>query len=258
MVAMSEFTINEYIFGIFTGLSASLIVLILAFAKRAIKKIGIVVVLRKSKILYIYENESEAKKDIYKRAKASKKIYAFVTRSTCEFAETNTKYNKLLRTEFKDIRFLFVRPESQYAKDRGDEINIFPEQVVSPIKVMDGICQKYDNVKFALHDESIRLKFFIFDDVMYLYFKTKEEASTNTQIFKVGKESYLFRALSQQFNDYWEKYYKESSQGKSEKSKNAKKDTVANISNCPKNVSLQNVHLAMRKFWLKITKAGCR
>ena len=202
-----SFSISEFIIGILTGLTVSLVIYVFAKLKKIIMKIGIIVVQRKSKILYIFDDEDKAKEEIYKDAVKSKKIYAFLTRSSCFFADTNNKYNDLLKSEKIDGKFLFVNPDSQYANDRAKEINILPNQLAAPIAVMKKINTKFENIKFELHDESIRFKFFIFDNIMYLYFKTKENASTKTQIYKIGSKSYLFKSFSQQFDDYWEKYH---------------------------------------------------
>ena len=214
------FTENtDFLLGIYSGLAASILFYILGrllkYIKAHLLSKGFINVLLKSKILYVFDNQKEAENQIYKDAQKSKKIFAFVTRSSL-FSETvDNRFYELLLNENNELdgKFLFSNPESQYALDREIELNRpVVEQLRASIAVMDKIAKKNNKVKFSLHDESMRLKFFIFDDVIYLFFKVKGKASPESQVFRIGHNSIIYKTLAEQFGDFWDKYYKSDSE----------------------------------------------
>jgi hypothetical protein len=167
----------------------------------------IINILSKSKILYIYNNQEEAKKQMYKDAKNSKRMYVFANIEPLIATITNEFY-ELLKEKKGDIKIMFADSKLSSIKQRQDELNFIlaPETNEGFIRTIINIQQTNSNVQFLLHNEFIRNKFYIFDDIMYLGFRSREKISEKTEIWRIKKDSYLYIAFLQQFEDYWKKY----------------------------------------------------
>jgi hypothetical protein len=209
---MNELISNNVVIGIMSSLIATLI---LFFNKKLLKYIIYrlpiireIKIYSKSKIQHIYDNQDQAEKDILKDAKESKIIYVFAGVESFLTRTPISELNKLLITKNGDIQILFIAPSSSHVKKRTEEVMLpnTPAAVNAPHEIIRKLQEKNSNIKFFEHEEFIRNKFFIFDNVMYLGFRLKKDNSEKLQIWKIGKESHLYQAFFEQFNFYWEKY----------------------------------------------------
>jgi|GEM_PF-5395824 len=202
---------SEFMFGIYSGLTVAFLIFVfgklMKFIKRFFSSTNVVNVYQKSKIMYIYENQAKADKHILEDAKQSNKIYILAFYET-PLSDVTSEWNKLLKTKNGDIKILYSNPNGICSEKRINELNIsITSEIVNSYSEGIKILQKNNNsIKLSFFDEFIRFKFFIFDDVMYLGFRLKHESSDNLQIYKINKDSYLYKAFLEQFNDYWEKY----------------------------------------------------
>ena len=211
---MELFSDNNYLLGIYSGLTVALLIYLfgklLRFVKINILNKNIINVWFKSKILYVFTKSSEdTRSAIYNDAKASKIIYAFACNPSV-FTDMRNKFFDLLKKDNCDFRFLFSDPDSKFVKKRENELIRYAlaDHIRVTIKTLENESKRNSNVKFALHNEQLRIGFFIFDDVMYLYFRLKGKLSSDSQIYKIGKESYLYKNIFEQFDDFWNEYYK--------------------------------------------------
>jgi hypothetical protein len=115
-----------------------------------------------------------------------------------------------LGTKEADIRLLLLDPESVHHLRRINELN-YPLTTTSilgyveRIKVLQGTNK---NIKLLIHSDFLRHKYYFIDDVLYLGFRLRGKFSDKAQIWKIGKDSYLYKSFHDQFNDYWEKLSK--------------------------------------------------
>lgn len=162
-------------------------------------------ILSKSKILYIFDDMEKAKEELYQDMRNSKKVYIY---SSIEYSVTveSTKINQLLKSKEGDIKFLLMKPNSTYHEKRAEEVkgNLQSSTVGGYIDIVDRMSQKNSSIKWTVHDEFLRHKYYILDDVMYLGFRLKGSFSDNEQIYKIGKESRLYKSFCLQFSDSWE------------------------------------------------------
>jgi len=204
---------TEFMLGIYSGLAASFILYIFSKLLKYVKKFFLgksyINVLTKSKIQYVYDNQEQIKKHLYEDALRSKKMYVF-TFFEGLFADVTGDFHGMLKTKDGDIKIMYTDPNSKYTIARTKEVN-----TVISIETINGHHQSIkelqkvnNNIQLVTHDEFLRFKFFIFDDVMYLGFRLKDIMSDHAQIYKIGRDSYLYKAYLEQFQNYWEKYSK--------------------------------------------------
>jgi len=86
-------------------------------------------------------------------------------------------------------------------------ISMLPNMIKANIDTIKELQKRNPHIKLKLHNEFIRNKFYIFDDAMYLFFRIKKEGSDKSQIYRIGKDSNIYKAFYEQFIDYWERYY---------------------------------------------------
>ena len=166
--------------------------------------------IQKSEILQVYESERLAANDICADAKDSKIMYVYTFTGNIFFDFRANEIPQLLRTKQGDIRFILLHPDSPDVEKRAREINQNAEEFVAQLNSAISTINNFqnNNIKLALTDELMRIKFHIFDNVIYLGFRIIGKVSAQTQMYRIGKDSYLYKALLEQFNDLWEKYYK--------------------------------------------------
>jgi len=204
---------NVFLQGVLSGITASIVLYFLGYVLKNIKKAIVNIryfnVTSKTKILYAYDNFEKAEKQMYKDVENSKKIFVFASRDNY-FSEPTQKMHKFLKRDDCDVRFLVLDPTSNAINERTIELR-YPlsaiEQVKSSIAIIEGLQKKYSNIKLAKYNEMHRIRYYIFDEVMYLSFGLKSTISKDTQILRIDKESYLYKSLNEQFDDFWEKYY---------------------------------------------------
>jgi hypothetical protein len=147
---------------------------------------------------------------MYKDAKNSKIIYVFANYEP-QITTTSGNFYELLKTKNGDIKIMFADPKLSIPEKRQKElkISLAPETYDGLNRTIINLQEINNNIQFLPHNEFIRNKFYIFDNVIYLGFRLREEFSENTQIWRINKDSYLYRIFLLQFEDYWEKYSKE-------------------------------------------------
>jgi hypothetical protein len=189
---------------------AYLIGKLLRFMVRRISSWHYINILSKSKILYVYDSQSEAEEQMYKDAKNSKIMYIFAN-FEIQFTLVTNNFYKLLKEKNGDIKIMFADAKLSNIGKREKELNMIfpPETYEGMIKTMTSLQKNNRNIQFLLHNEFVRNKFYIFDNVMYLGFRLRDELSENTQLWRINKDSYQYKTFFLQFEDYWEKYTKE-------------------------------------------------
>jgi len=164
----------------------------------------------KLKITNIYDKLNvEAQNQICKDAYDSRIIYIFATIEPTIMNITHDFY-KLLKTKNGNIKIIFINPNSSAAKKREEELKspaAFNETLNAYVERIKILQRENKHVKIALHEESIRNKFYIFDNVMYLGFRYKDRTTEEAPLYRIEKDSCLYQSFLLQFNDYWEKYY---------------------------------------------------
>jgi len=161
-------------------------------------------------IIKVFDDQNQAKEDILYDAKkcSSMRFFGGYDPFLCN-AESDLF--ALLRTISADVKILLVDTDSEAATGRLKKgelgVDIKAEQRrTHVVKIKEELSDKNPNIKLKLHNEFIRNKFFIFDNVMYLAFRLKGASSEALQMWKVDKECYLYKAFNEQFDDYWKKY----------------------------------------------------
>jgi len=201
---------NEFIYGILSGLAVALILYSLRkikfIIKRMLYKLRIFNV-SKSQIIKIYENFEDAEDDITDDMKNAKVIFIFSSIEVNLFSELSNAYSLLLNKD-ADIRLLLLEAESSYHLKRANEVNmpLTKSSILGFVDKAKALQGRNTNIQVLLHKEFIRQKFYIIDDVIYLGFRLKGIFSDKSQLWKIGKESLLYKSFYDQFNDYWEKY----------------------------------------------------
>lgn len=166
-------------------------------------------IISKLQINNIYDDFRQAEKEIYKDAVSSEKIYIFANVEPAMLCIPGVMH-KLLRTKTGDIKFLLADPSSSMMKSRNEELH-YPEVYMETIKTfltqMNVLQAENKTIKIALHDESVRFKFYIFDDSIYLGLRSKDRTTGDSPLYRYRKDSPMYKCFSLQFSDYWEKYY---------------------------------------------------
>jgi len=205
-------SILSIILGIITFVICSILKKIFDAIKVYLKRISILKVWNDSKIQYMYDNQASAMNDMYKKAKAaSNKIYVFANYADM-FDSNKQQMLSLLSKKKKGliIKFLVLNPYLEVAQYWADEAPDYIERIKGAIKRYSS----NDTIQLALHNEKSRFRVYIFDDVMYLGFRLKMEGQEKEKhcadlpIWKISKDSYLYKAFHQQFDDLWEEYNK--------------------------------------------------
>lgn len=204
---MELFGNKDFLLGVLSGIVASVLYYVfttlLKSLKKALFEIKIFNVWKKSKIHHVFNNQPIDK--MYEDAKNSNIIHVYTSLGVT-FTGLESKFRKLLDKDNCDIKFIILRPGTKVAQDRKNEYNIpdFNEQLNSSIKVL----KEHSNVKYALHDEILRTRLYIFDNVMYLGFMLERIHDENSLVFQIEKDSYLYKCFNKQFVELWLKYYK--------------------------------------------------
>ncbi len=198
----------SFLIELIPGLAVALLLWVLRTIIKNLSRLNFINVFFKSHIHYIYKEQTAINTKMYADAKNSNIIFIFSVRGTV-FTEITSIFYDLLKTHNADIKFLLLNPDSQHVQKRDKELNNPPtnHNIQTAINTLDNIQKTNANIKYALHDEFFRIKFYIFDDTLYLGFRLKEKTSTKSQFYRIGKESILYKAIIQWFYDLWEKYY---------------------------------------------------
>jgi len=155
---------------------------------------------RKTKILFVYDNQAQAIPDMYRDAKKSKKIYGLTNHGKI-FIDSSQGI-AILKNPKKDVKILLQNPTSQAAANRADELKrrAFVLNIKAHIKELDA----HSHILYGLHDKTLRTVAYIFDNVLYLLFAPKSKYAADCHVWKVGKGSYLYECILNQFEDLWE------------------------------------------------------
>ena len=213
---MNDFFVNpenNFFIGILSGLGVALILYVLGKLIKLLKKFLVnfrrIHVSSKSKILYIYDSFEEAEDQMYKDAKNSKKILIYACRDVM-FTEATNKMYELLKKDDCDIRLLLADPDSEAIKKRAGEIGLPMPSALAPVKasiaVVKGLQDEYSSIKLETYDDILRIRYYIFDESVFLGFGLKNKRSIQTQVYRIGSESIIYQCLVDQFEDLWEKY----------------------------------------------------
>lgn len=165
--------------------------------------------------LWIYKNQHEAINDMYEDAKKSRTITCFTSYASA-FTEDESKLLPLLSNKstkkYKSIRIMMYNPESESAYNRmtDTETRDYKLRIEKAILLLEG----FEKVRLALHNENMRFKVYIFDKTMYLGFKNGNEISTLLPIWRISKDSILYKTFNQQCDDLWGKYYNYNSEAR--------------------------------------------
>jgi len=159
-------------------------------------------------VLQIYESEEAAANDIYCDAVNSNKILVFTLKGNIFFSNPVSKMRRLLSEKRGDLRFILLNNKSLDVKKRRQELkNVYDGKIQEDIEsIIDRIISLQQNnpdIKLALTDDLMRIKFHIFDDALYLGFRVKGKISAQSQMYKIGKDCFLYVALCEQFEDLW-------------------------------------------------------
>ena len=159
-------------------------------------------------VLRVYESEEAATNDMYCDAVASNKILVYSLKGNVFFSNPISKMRSLLSEKKGDLRFIFLDSESPCVKRRKQELeNVYDgkirEDIETTVDRVMSLQQRNPDVKLALTDDLMRIKFHIFDDALYLGFRINGKVSAQTQMYKIGKDSFLYKALCEQFEDFW-------------------------------------------------------
>ena len=106
------------------------------------------------------------------------------------------------------MRFILLNNKSLDIKKRKQELeNVYDGKIQEDIEsIIDRILNLQQNnpdIKLALTDDLMRIKFHIFDNALYLGFRVKGKVSAQSQMYKIRKDSLLYIALCEQFEDLW-------------------------------------------------------
>ena len=170
-------------------------------------------VVEESKSFLIFSSEKNAKRQIFEDARKSRIMYIF---SLGGFIFTDILdppfFRPLLDTKQGDIRFILQNPDSTKVDNRAVELDQDPDslrrRIENSVSVIRSIQQINTNIKLALCDEYLRIKFHIFEEVMYLGYRIKGEvSSTQSPVHRIEKDSHLYKAFFEQFLDFWDKCF---------------------------------------------------
>jgi len=203
---------SNFLVGIASGLVVSGLAYLFAILRGYIVKIKYNLIME-TKILNIYDNYEMAKEMIYNDAVNSKKVYIYSSVEPVLLTMTGD-FLKLLKEKRGDIRFLLVEPNASQHKKRGKELNLNSPSIKisskSYIKAIEDYQKINPDIKYALHQEFIRTKFYIFDKVMYLGFRLQDVPSDKNYHYRIGEDSILYKTFLLQFEDSWDTWYSKS------------------------------------------------
>jgi|GEM_PF-5707724 len=159
-------------------------------------------------ILRVYESEEAATNDIYSDAVNSNKILVYSLKGNVFFSNPISKMRILLSKKKGDLRFILLDSESLCVKRRKQELeDVYDgkirEDIETTVDRVMSLQQKNPDIKLALTNELMRIKFHIFDNALYLGFRVKGKISAQSQMYKINKDSLLYKALCEQFEDFW-------------------------------------------------------
>lgn len=177
--------------------------------KKSIVNAEIMKVYNMSHIDDIFDNQSIAKDDMFENGKNSKILYVFATQGATISDPAHKEIYSLLSDASRDIRFLVFHPDSKSANERQEELK---DKIGNlRVKITGSIAELIDHnngkIKIKLHNENLRFRLYIFDDVMYIGFKLLGEYSTDLQVWKVSKDSLLYKSFFEHFSDNFDMIY---------------------------------------------------
>lgn len=202
---------------IVSALVSAVLTWLFIFAKKEIQEQKVINLLTKSGIDHVYVNQHKAEDEIFKYGNDSKKIYIFTSFGST-FTDIKSKMRPLLKKDDCDIKFLILKQDSQVIRDYEDGAANIPdavEQLGASIATLKNLQKKNNSIEFLLHDELSSVRLYIFDEVLYLGFRSKEVIGPNLQMWRIKKDSYLYKIYSEQFDSLWKKYCKLSTDKKS-------------------------------------------
>jgi len=198
--------IQPIILGIVTFVVCNILQKIFEAIKAQFTNISIYKVWNESGIEYMYDNQADAMDDMLKKADESNSISVFANYADI-FSFDNQQMLSLLNDKDKsqNIRFLVLDPDSDAADYWEAETPGYINRISSAIVTY----KANEKIELATHDVQSRLRVYIFDNIMYLGFRLKmKDKETNKicsdlPIWKIGEDSYLYKAFMQQFEDLW-------------------------------------------------------
>lgn len=209
---------GAFVLGVVSSLVATMLwTLILNIVSQRFRKLfyGIVDLVLRTDLKFVYNNSDMADADIIKEMRKSSKIYIYTGRG--QFLQRQ-EYADAFAKDSTDVKVILPVPEpnNKWLKQRAHEMNLINEGFTEKTLADDiqGIARflqpKVDANKIKLHysDSQHIGKIILMDNSVYFVPYQKDIFGKDTRLYNYKIGSYMYNWLQRYFNALWEENVK--------------------------------------------------